>query len=815
MLARGDLALEADIRSDTAPLGGLVDALLARRARARAGCAIRPAAASAPSCNELARDTGLGGRARRGGAARAARPSTARATCSASTRCTSPTRARSSPSCPPTRPTPRCAALRAPPARCRRRRDRRDRGRARRHRRAAHHVRRHPHRRHARRRPAAADLLRDCAWRARCSASPARCRASGSGRSCTGTRSRSGSSGSVCNDSAGVLIDVEGDADRIAELDTACSTDEPPPLARVDAVTVEAAGPARRRATASASSRATRPARRRTRSSVDTATCAECLAEVDDPADRRYRYPFTNCTNCGPRYTIVLSVPYDRPATTMAGFAMCAACRAEYDDPADRRFHAQPNACPACGPQLAWRDARRRRSRPATPRSTPRSTRCAAARSSRSRASAATTSRSTPPTTAAVGELRRRKARDDKPFAVMVRDLDAARHAVRARRRRRRRARLAATADRARAPTRRRADRRRCGRARARPSSACSCRTRRCTTCSSRGVGRPLVMTSGNLQRRADRPRRRRRRRPGSAPLVDGLLTHDRPIHIRCDDSVARATGGRLQLLRRSRGYAPEPMRLPFARRAHVLAVGAELKSDDRGDARARRRRQPPHRRPRAPRDVPVVPAGRRPPARALRRASRGRRPRPAPGVPVDEVRASTSTFPPSRCSTTTRTSPRAWSEHGAHGAGARRSRSTASATGPTARSGAARSCVADLDGFERVGHLRPVADAGRCGGDPRAVAHGGGVGAAGGRRRSTRASDGSTPRRSTRCSTSPQRPRADDDEHGPAVRRGRRAPRRPDARSATRPRPPSSSRRWRAAVDRARRARLSTARWP
>ena len=90
--------------------------------------------------------------------------------------------------------------------------------------------------------------------------------------------------------------------------------------------------------------------------SIDSATCADCLAEVDDPADRRHRYPFTNCTNCGPRYTIVLGVPYDRPATTMAGFTMCPACQAEYDDPADRRFHAQPNACPVCGPQLAWRD---------------------------------------------------------------------------------------------------------------------------------------------------------------------------------------------------------------------------------------------------------------------------------------------------------------------------------------------------------------------------------------------------------------------------------------------------------------------------
>ena len=161
--------------------------------------------------------------------------------------------------------------------------------------------------------------------------------------------------------------------------------------------------------------------------SVDTATCAACLAEVDDPADRRYRYPFTNCTNCGPRYTIVLSVPYDRPATTMAGFTMCPACQAEYDDPADRRFHAQPNACPVCGPQLTWRDPTGAVVAEGPTTRWPR-------RSDALRRGAVVAVKGIggyhlavdATDAAAVGELRRRKARDDKPFAVMVADLAAA-----------------------------------------------------------------------------------------------------------------------------------------------------------------------------------------------------------------------------------------------------------------------------------------------------------------------------------------------------------------------------------------------------
>jgi hydrogenase maturation protein HypF len=308
----------------------------------------------------------------------------------------------------------------------------------------------------------------------------------------------------------------------------------------------------------------------------DLPTCADCLSEVFDPANRRYRYPFTNCTNCGPRYTIVLSVPYDRPATTMAGFTMCPACQAEYDDPSDRRFHAQPNACSECGPQLTWRD--------------PEGNVLAEGSSALTAAVAALRAGSilavkgiggyhlaVDATNAeAVAELRRRKARDDKPFAVMVADLDEA-------------TRLCALDPRARealvssrrpivlAPRQRDApvaD----AVAPALPELGLLLPYSPLHHLLMNGVGRALVLTSGNL---SDEPIAHDDD-DGVArlgPLVDGLLTHDRPIHIRCDDSVVRAGSGRLQLLRRSRGYAPEPLPLPFAARRAVLAVGAELKS--------------------------------------------------------------------------------------------------------------------------------------------------------------------------------------------------------------------------------------------
>jgi hydrogenase maturation protein HypF len=376
-------------------------------------------------------------------------------------------------------------------------------------------------------------------------------------------------SGWVRNDSAGVLAEVEGDA---AALRTFCRrlVDEPPPLARVAGVRTTTIPPAGGSGFAIVESDPTGPADAAV--SIDTAACAACLAEVDDPADRRYRYPFTNCTNCGPRYTIVRSVPYDRPATTMAGFTMCPACQAEYDDPADRRFHAQPNACPDCGPRLAW----------LRPDGSGRSTGGAALADA---IAALTAGRivavkgiggfhlavdATDPS--AVAELRRRKARDDKPFAVLVRDVEMADGLV------------VLTGD-ARvvltAPARpiviaprRAGDGLAPAVAPGLPDLGVMLPYSPLHHLLMAGVGRPLVLTSGNLaddpiaHTDADAVER-------LGPMVDAILTHDRPIHVRCDDSVVRPP----QVLRRSRGFAPEPIELPFTPRRAVLAVGGELKN--------------------------------------------------------------------------------------------------------------------------------------------------------------------------------------------------------------------------------------------
>uniref|UniRef100_UPI0006621E19 acylphosphatase n=1 Tax=Saccharomonospora saliphila TaxID=369829 RepID=UPI0006621E19 len=165
---------------------------------------------------------------------------------------------------------------------------------------------------------------------------------------------RYGIAGHVGNDTTGVFADAEGTPDAVTAFLKALETDAPA-LAEVERVTVVQRQPRGVRGFRIAASASDGP--RRTLVTADSATCPACLAELFDPADRRYRYPFLNCTDCGPRYTLVRDVPYDRPNTTMADFALCADCAREYHDPGDRRFHAQPVCCPACGPRARLLDA--------------------------------------------------------------------------------------------------------------------------------------------------------------------------------------------------------------------------------------------------------------------------------------------------------------------------------------------------------------------------------------------------------------------------------------------------------------------------
>ena len=161
-------------------------------------------------------------------------------------------------------------------------------------------------------------------------------------------------SGFVNNDSHGVCIEIEGPLDRLEEFSDALAL-QAPPLSKIGEITTEELRPTGEDAFRIAVTRRSTTAV--THISPDVAVCDDCLAELLDPADRRHQYPFTNCTNCGPRYTIVRRIPYDRPNTSMDRFELCGKCDSEYTDPSDRRFHAQPNACPTCGPHLTLCDS--------------------------------------------------------------------------------------------------------------------------------------------------------------------------------------------------------------------------------------------------------------------------------------------------------------------------------------------------------------------------------------------------------------------------------------------------------------------------
>jgi hydrogenase maturation protein HypF len=387
--------------------------------------------------------------------------------------------------------------------------------------------------------------------------------------------------GWVANDSGGAAIELEGPAAGIAAFERDLSA-ELPPLAQItrrDRREMAACGDTHFRIHQSQ-----RDDRRRPEVTPDAATCADCLRELYDPADRRHRYPFINCTNCGPRYSIIRDVPYDRPQTTMAAFTMCADCQREYDDPADRRFHAQPNACPRCGPQL------RLIQDDAPPRERDDALRGAVALLRDGRILAIKgiggyhlACRADDQD--AVLALRRRKLRDGKPLALMVPDVAAA-------------ARLchltpadidalqSVAAPIVLAPQR----------------AGHGCAAAIAPGCGdfglvlpyaplhhllfADGLG-PLVMTSANL---SGQPLTFRddEARAELGDVADAFLIHDRAIFRPVDDSVVGTFREEVVPIRRARGYAPRPLRiagfapgepLAGAADARILAVGGELKS--------------------------------------------------------------------------------------------------------------------------------------------------------------------------------------------------------------------------------------------
>ena len=376
-----------------------------------------------------------------------------------------------------------------------------------------------------------------------------------------------GVAGHVLNDARGVVVEVEAPPETVQRF-LARLPLEAPPLATVERVTSE---PLEELGELGFSIRES-PAGGEPLAAVtpDSATCPDCLAELFDPGDRRFRYPFVNCTNCGPRFTIVRDVPYDRPNTTMAGFEMCSACRREYDDPADRRFHAQPNACPECGPRVRLVGACT-----AEPVA-------AAAQSLLAGAIVAVKGiggyhlACRADDHDAVARLRRSKHREEKPFALMAPSVAVARELVE----------LGAPEEelltsRARpivlAPRR----------AEAAVASEVAPRS------AELGVMLPysplhhllaadtattLVLTSGNV---SDEPIAFEDEDATGrlSEIADLFLVHDRPIETRTDDSVVRVVADRPLLLRRSRGYVPRALRLPVDAGRHLLACGAELKN--------------------------------------------------------------------------------------------------------------------------------------------------------------------------------------------------------------------------------------------
>jgi hydrogenase maturation protein HypF len=386
--------------------------------------------------------------------------------------------------------------------------------------------------------------------------------------------------GFVRNTPEGVVIEIEGAPDTLDRF-VAALPHQGPPLMRVDAIEatdLTTVGDERFIITESESGEdvlAWVPA--------DIAACESCLAEMHHASDRRHSYPFINCTNCGPRYSIILDIPYDRVRTTMAGFSMCKACRDEYDNPMDRRFHAQPNACSLCGPHLWLVDRCGKR----LPLHQVEDIFKAIVNVLRSGGivvwkglggyQIACDARNTE----AVNELRRRKHRNEKPFAVMVRDIETAKMLCEVSEREQV---ALAGAEKPIVLLRKR------------PTAAVSANV--APDNSSLGVMLPytpmhdlllsafdqeretggvLVMTSGNISEEPivmDESDAREK----LSSVVDLFLHHDRPIYTRVDDSVVRVMDDSVMLLRRARGYSPVPLWIGRGE-AEVLACGAQQKS--------------------------------------------------------------------------------------------------------------------------------------------------------------------------------------------------------------------------------------------
>ena len=385
--------------------------------------------------------------------------------------------------------------------------------------------------------------------------------------------------GWVRNTSAGVDIEVDGTKKTLDEFITVLKT-ELPPLSRVDTFDIIFSAPGRFTGFEIIPSEAVAGAFQPI--SPDVCICPDCLRELFDPTNRRYRYPFINCTNCGPRFTIITDIPYDRPNTTMARFKMCSDCAAEYRNPLDRRFHAQPVACPVCGPKV-WleisgqEEGRRRQAQGED-----------AIRQAKQfladgkiiaikglggfhLACDATNSQ-------AVYELRRRKLRVDKPFALMMPDLATMQQNC-----------VVTSLERELLESHQR------------PVVLLE---RKPTSAILEGIApgqhrlgvmlpytplhyllftgdnfsfKVLVMTSGNLSEEPIATENNEARERLSE-LADAFLMHDRDIHTRCDDSVVQEFENKIYHLRRSRGYAPDSLQLPFEV-PPILATGPELKN--------------------------------------------------------------------------------------------------------------------------------------------------------------------------------------------------------------------------------------------